>query len=552
MPRDGTGVYTRPSPDVETGTEIESAVYNLYTADVATDLNAARPIVAGGTGATNADAALVALSGEKASQVVVNYSSHIWASGSFSAAGSATGGPVDGHAFSGSVIVTDNDNILLEARDVTDNKLYLRRKTAGAWGAWVDAAAADDARFVNVAGDTMTGNLVIDKTDPNIRLKKNAGGQAYISGDVGTNYRWVMELGNNVAEIGSNAGSNFAISGFSDTGVYINAGMTITRSNMTATFSGNLVGNSSVTAGATHATNGTYFFGNNGSKSFAYTSPNFGLTGGPLVVADRVYSALTSATGEFQFGTSGTKSLQYDGAQFYLNGGDFYHTGANFVASGQIWSRTSASTGFFQFGNTATRYLTYDGTNFSFNGAPLHVNGASIYAQGRAGRQGQLGGAYGSLHNWWWTGSVVQMWVDTTNLGNVSSDYRIKKDVLDLPGMWDTVKALRPIKYTHADFSTQSHKKFVAEEIIKARKEAEENPEAKPREVNTGPFFAGDDIERWGFIAHELQETLLPSAAKGVKDSPDTIQSPNSAPIVAALTKALQEAMARIEALEAR
>jgi hypothetical protein len=60
-----------------------------------------------------------------------------------------------------------------------------------------------------------------------------------------------------------------------------------------------------------------------------------------------------------------------------------------------------------------------------------------------------------------------------------------------------------------------------------------------------------DNIERWGFVAHELQETLVESAASGVKDQADTIQSPNPWTVIASLTKALQEAMERIEALEA-
>ncbi len=55
MPRDGSGIYTTPAgttavPD----TTIESAKYNANVNDVAADLNAARPIVAGGTGANNA------------------------------------------------------------------------------------------------------------------------------------------------------------------------------------------------------------------------------------------------------------------------------------------------------------------------------------------------------------------------------------------------------------------------------------------------------------------------------------------------------------------
>jgi len=62
MPRDGSGIYTTPPgttavPD----TTIESSKYNGNVADVAADLNAARPIVAGGTGATSAAGALTAL-----------------------------------------------------------------------------------------------------------------------------------------------------------------------------------------------------------------------------------------------------------------------------------------------------------------------------------------------------------------------------------------------------------------------------------------------------------------------------------------------------------
>ena len=58
MPRDGSGIYTYPpgTPGIP-DTTIESAKYNGYIADIQQDLNLPRPIVAGGTGATNATAA---------------------------------------------------------------------------------------------------------------------------------------------------------------------------------------------------------------------------------------------------------------------------------------------------------------------------------------------------------------------------------------------------------------------------------------------------------------------------------------------------------------
>jgi len=62
MPRDGSGIYTTPvGTTAVPDTTIESAKYNANVADVAADLNAPRPIIAGGTGATSATGALTAL-----------------------------------------------------------------------------------------------------------------------------------------------------------------------------------------------------------------------------------------------------------------------------------------------------------------------------------------------------------------------------------------------------------------------------------------------------------------------------------------------------------
>jgi hypothetical protein len=62
MPRNGSNVYSPPAgTTATTGTTIESAKYNAFVADVAADLNLVRPIAAGGTGASTAAGALVAL-----------------------------------------------------------------------------------------------------------------------------------------------------------------------------------------------------------------------------------------------------------------------------------------------------------------------------------------------------------------------------------------------------------------------------------------------------------------------------------------------------------
>lgn len=62
MPRNGSGVYSKPAGTTAvSGTAIDSADYNSTVDDLVTDANTARPVVAGGTGATTASAARTSL-----------------------------------------------------------------------------------------------------------------------------------------------------------------------------------------------------------------------------------------------------------------------------------------------------------------------------------------------------------------------------------------------------------------------------------------------------------------------------------------------------------
>jgi hypothetical protein len=165
MPRTGGGIYTKPFPDVTSGTTIASAVHNGIVADVETDLNAARPIIAGGTGAVNAVGARANLQVERATQVVTNFDSHVWEAGSFVAYTGATGGPptpggdtTTQHYYG--IIYTDGINTTIEARGINDGLVYVRKKLSGAWGAW----ALDGGDKLSNTGGTITGNLQINGT----------------------------------------------------------------------------------------------------------------------------------------------------------------------------------------------------------------------------------------------------------------------------------------------------------------------------------------------------------------------------------------------------
>jgi hypothetical protein len=382
MPRDGSNVYHRPpGTDGIPNYTIESAKYNSYVADVEQDLNTPRPIVAGGTGATNARDAMTSLQGDLAYQVVTNWDSFPFVSGSFYAASSASGtAPVAGHAFVGWCYTSDpavtppalpaSNNLVIEARDQNDTivpgKLYVREKKAGMWGAWTSGS---------------TGNTTITASDPSLILNKPAAGHAAgITGQTNGVARWALYLGNSTAETGSNAGSDFQIDRFSDAGTLLGTPFNIGRATGNAAFT------QSLSIGVSGGT-GTLWFGNSGFKSIIYDGSNYQITGGAWVVAGQVSSASTAIGGTYQFGTSGTKYLAYDGTNFSLVGGPVNVNSTLAVGS-------SGSGGTLYFGSGTTKYLSYDGTNFNFAGGPLFAPAVNASGTVTAGISGTTGSYY--------------------------------------------------------------------------------------------------------------------------------------------------------------
>ena len=175
MPRNpGTGIYTKPYPDVISDTTIESTVHNGEIADIETDLNTPRPIVAGGTGANNAATARDNLDTEVAAATVTNFDTQVWECGSFWCGPNTTAAPTV-NAFAGTCIILAGtpQYIMLEARDASTGRMYTRIKST-TWGAWT----AQDADYVNTIGDTMTGDLIIDKANPALWLRKGLTSEA--------------------------------------------------------------------------------------------------------------------------------------------------------------------------------------------------------------------------------------------------------------------------------------------------------------------------------------------------------------------------------------
>ncbi len=154
---------------------------------------------------------------------------------------------------------------------------------------------------------------------------------------------------------------------------------------------------------------------------------------------------------------------------------------------------------------------------------PSNVDSSGvIIPRGIASRQGDSNTAAmgGNVYNFYWNSPNLIAYVDNTLIGTAAttSDYRIKQNIaLQTESGIDKVKLLKPSTFQYKDYEG---------------------------------VFVADGITREGFIAHEVQE-VIPSGATGTKDGTD-IQSLQLDAIVSVLTKALQEAVAKIETLEAK
>lgn len=159
----------------------------------------------------------------------------------------------------------------------------------------------------------------------------------------------------------------------------------------------------------------------------------------------------------------------------------------------------------------------------SANSVSTSVHPGVIMANGYATKAGVgASAAFNNAFNIHWTGTAANLYIDSNLHGTISvtSDYRIKKDITSQTESGiDKIKQLRPVNYEFAD--------------------------------NEHFSFVGDGVKREGFIAHEVAE-VIPSAVDGEKDAADQIQSLRVDAIVSVLTKALQEAVSKIELLETK
>lgn len=206
------------------------------------------------------------------------------------------------------------------------------------------------------------------------------------------------------------------------------------------------------------------------------------------------------------------------GIQFYQNGASSAFIENNDATGNmQFGVKTSASfgSGSASVGVATPRLLADGGTgtglaarnNVANSGFPLLVINQASTGQ-------RLVGFYVGAGTPTITGSISSN--GSTTSYNTSSDYRLKENIQPLSGAVERLKALKPSRFA---------------------------------------FISNPDEVVDGFIAHEVQ-AVVPEAITGEKDGVDAEGNPDyqgidQSKLVPLLVAALQDALARIEALEA-
>lgn len=227
--------------------------------------------------------------------------------------------------------------------------------------------------------------------------------------------------------------------------------------------------------------------------------------------------------------SSATWTFQIHDGGGWISLGQVDTTNNRFVPAGNFSGGSAASPGLAVAGDSDTGIYSAAGNSLSFSTGgverlTLKSDGdaelaGDLFAHGYVTRAGVSGPYNGNRFNIAWDNTNAALWIDTTNVGTIAfatSDRRLKHCIEPAPDATAIVKQLRPVLYRY----------------------------------RTQGVFTDDGVPKWGFIADEVQP-LLPSAVTGSPDG-EQPQSIIDRPIVAALTKALQEALARIDALEAQ
>jgi hypothetical protein len=354
------------------------------------------------------------------------------------------------------------------------------------------------AERANVAADLTTGAT--------LDLSKTASGSAaQLVGNTAGLLRWVLRMGDSSAETGANAGSNFSISRYSDTGVGTGTPLSINRADGRVSIENALtvngkIGNDSISTAFNIAAGGIFYSAGTAQN---YMGGSLSVAGGNIDVGNGyVWANGSLRTAGFADITSYCRAS--------------YHISTSFT--GVQINGTNGVAGQYTYQDIAVANPSW--AQLEFRSWHQHGSWAGMAMQGDSGTPNTIqfilsnGGGWGSINA---AGFYVQ------------SDERGKEFVAPLDQQHAAFMGIVPIKWRWP--------------VPPAPKEGE------------GPSYP-DLREQWGFSAQNLTKSVA-LAVNGDVTAVDADGKPitagvNPVPVLATTVLEVQALWKRIEALEAR
>lgn len=424
------------------------------------------------------------------------------------------------------------------------------------------------AREIAELGDVVTvdgsGNIdaagSVTATADGFIVDDVAGTNRFVSFKTSGSARWNI-YANSAAEAGGTSGSDFSITRYSDSGSYLSVPFHINRS--TGFVGVNTVQDLELPLNVD--TRYTYQGSNNGaikicnySSDFSDSAPqgcieNIGYTG--IWHGSRYYGGGNRILDGAATQSSGI-NLNNDSITFYTMptttaGGQFYSHGVErmrITSTGSVLLGTNVDNATLTaqgvVGKTYTAYLSgsADGSGYNLLCRGYTSTGVAIRFLNSAGAD------VGSID---YTASATSY--------TTSSDYRLKEDIQPMVGASDRVLALKPVNFawkadgSRVDGFLAHEAQEVVPEAVRGTKDAmrEEQYEVSPAVYEDVVIPAVLDDEGNEIEPERTEQRLVSEAVMGTREVPD-YQGIDQSKLVPLLTAALQEALKRIEALEAK
>lgn len=460
----------------------------------------------------------------------------------------------------------------LTSPTVGDEYVYFETGTNKRWAIGADAANTGlGVLRYDAAGAYVDRPFVIDYATGRttfsgfINLSRPAGQVAQIAGLTGTSVRWAIQPGDGTAETGSNSGSNFSISRFSDAGAYIDAPITINRANGIVSVTNLSVASFGISYPA------------RGGNRFSFGWDGTFITG----FVDNVSLGALATTGWVNGNFATTSWVSNNFATYGWVSGNFKNIGAytpnqnvdhstsptfdspyvnNWVNCNVVMNRS----GIFYVANNTNYYLNRDQSNGFWNFVENGVGNCTIRTDGyviaRSAFQsgfmyitdfGRVGGPGINYAPWGsnniafqWTGSGVNAFVDWSYGGNIPSDERLKTVIGSYDRGLDELMQINPIL-----FRLKGNDRGIVPDTI-------EDAATKQQELLAGPSIRDTNKVHVGFVAQQV-EPIFPELIQyheGLIDGEvSDIRYVDEGPwLTFALLNAVKQLNTRLSVLEAK